>query len=159
MSSSTSPIPSEIADYEFCESVGYLLSRVRTNMWNIATQQTMVELGIPSTQASMLFMLARGTCFTAADLAREYGVDASAATRLVDRLEKRGLLSRVRSEADRRVVHLRVTEEGYALAARLPSIYKGVLDKLLVNFTAEEVGFLKSMLRRVLVNCDGEVSS
>ena len=88
----------------------------------------------------------------AADLAREYGIDASAVTRLIDRLEKRGLITRLRSEEDRRVVRLALTEEGHALAARIPAIFNGVLDKLLSGFTPEEVGFLKSMLRRMLVN-------
>jgi DNA-binding MarR family transcriptional regulator len=73
-------------------------------------------------------------------------------TRLVDRLEKRGLLTRVRSNEDRRVVRLALTPEGQAIAAKMPAIFTGVLDTLLCGFTPEEVGFLKSMLRRVLVN-------
>jgi DNA-binding MarR family transcriptional regulator len=112
-------------------------------------------LGITGTQASILFMVASGKCQLAADLARDYGIDASAVTRLIDRLEKRGLLSRVRSSEDRRVVRLGLTPEGYQLAARMPEIFTGVMEKILVGFTPEEVGFLKSMLRRILANnCD-----
>lgn len=154
MSSPPIGLPSEIANYQFDESVGYLLARVRSNIWNMVSQQTMAELGITSTQGSILFMLGSGRCLAAADLAREYGIDASAVTRLIDRLESRGLLSRVRSEEDRRVVRLKLTEKGTALAARMPAIYNRVLDRLLTGFTLEEVGFLKSMLRRILVNCD-----
>ena len=90
MSDAPQPIP-EIANYELSESVGYLLSRVRSTLWNIVTQLTMADLGITSTQASIMFMLASGRSLAAADLAREYGIDASAVTRLIDRLEKRGL--------------------------------------------------------------------
>jgi DNA-binding MarR family transcriptional regulator len=143
--------PPDIAEYQFGESVGYLLSRVKSTMSNMVTQRTMAELGITSTQASILFMVASGKCLLAADLAREYGIDASAVTRLIDRLEKRGLLSRVRSSEDRRAVRLALTPEGLALAARMPAIFSSVIDKLLAGFTAEEVGFLKSMLRRILV--------
>jgi DNA-binding MarR family transcriptional regulator len=50
------------------------------------------------------------------------------------------------------VVRLALTPEGEAIAARMPAIFTGVLDSLLGGFSAEEVGFLKSMLRRVLVN-------
>jgi DNA-binding MarR family transcriptional regulator len=154
MSDAPTP-PTRIGDYQLGESVGYLLSRVRSTLWNMVTQHTTAELGITSTQASIVFMLAAGQGVTAADLAREYGIDASAVTRLIDRLEKRGLLSRVRSEEDRRVVRLALTPEGYALAERIPAIFTRVLDKLLMGFTPEEVGFLKSMLRRVLANsCD-----
>lgn len=151
---------SAIGDYQLSESVGYLMSRVRSTMWNMVTQHTTAELGITSTQASIVFMLAAGRALTAADLAREYGIDASAVTRLIDRLEKRGLLSRVRSEEDRRVVRLALTPEGYALAQKIPAIFTRVLDKLLGGFTPEEVGFLKSMLRRILVNsCDPACAS
>jgi len=97
-------------------------------------------------------MVASGKCLLAAELAREYGIDASAVTRLIDRLEKRGLLTRVRSNEDRRVVRLALTPEGHAIAAKMPAIFNGVLDSLLGGFTPEEVGFLKSMLRRVLIN-------
>jgi DNA-binding MarR family transcriptional regulator len=151
MSDPSSP-PPEIAAYNLGESVGYLISRVRSTMWNMVSQQTSAELGITSTQASIIFMLASGRCLAAADLAREYGIDASAVTRLIDRLEKRGLLSRIRSEEDRRVVRLALTEPGKELAAKIPAIFTRVLDKLLYGLSPEEVGFLKSMLRRILVN-------
>src|SRR6266550_7725284 len=40
-------------------------------------------------------------------------------TRLLDRLEKRGFISRSRESKDRRTVTARLTSEGYALLARL----------------------------------------
>jgi DNA-binding MarR family transcriptional regulator len=149
------PAAITLDNYVLSESVGYLISRVRSTMWNMVTQHTTSELGITSTQASIMFMLAVGKCATAADIAREYGIDASAVTRLIDRLEKRGLLSRVRSEADRRVVRLALTDDGRAMAEKVPMIFTTVLDKLLTGFSPEEVGFLKNMLRRILANsCD-----
>src|ERR1700744_3561652 len=148
---SSTPDP-EVSQYQLGESVGYLISRVKSTMSNLVTQRSMAELGITSQQGSILFMVASGKCLLAAELAREYGIDASAVTRLVDRLEKRGLLTRVRSNEGRRVVRLALTPEGHAIAARMPVIFTSVLDGLLSGFTPEEVGFLKSMLRRVLAN-------
>jgi len=40
-------------------------------------------------------------------------------TRLLDRLEKRGFISRSRESKDRRTVTARLTSEGYSLLARL----------------------------------------
>ncbi|MBB5415942.1 DNA-binding MarR family transcriptional regulator [Paraburkholderia atlantica] len=148
---SNEPTP-DLSEYQLGESVGYLISRVKSTLHNLVTQRSMAELGITSQQGSILFMVASGKCLLAAELAREYGIDASAVTRLIDRLEKRGLLTRVRSNEDRRVVRLALTPEGNAIAARMPAIFNGVLDTLLNGFTPEEVGFLKSMLRRVLAN-------
>ncbi|WP_175655821.1 MarR family winged helix-turn-helix transcriptional regulator [Burkholderia ambifaria] len=161
MSDSPSQPPvSPLSSYQMNDSVGYLMSRVKSVMTNLVTQRTQEELGITGTQASMLFMIAVGKCSTAAELAREYGIDASAVTRLLDRVEKRGLLSRVRSIEDRRVVRLELTDEGRALAERLPPVFRSVLDELLGGFTPEEVGFLKSMLRRILSNyCENAAGS
>ncbi len=150
--------PAEVMSYPFGESVGYLISRVRSTMANLVTQRTMAELGITSQQASVLFMVASGKCLLAAELAREYGIDASAVTRLVDRLEKRNLVRRVRSSEDRRVVRLALTPEGQSIAMRMPAIFSSVMDELLAGFTPEEVGFLKSMLRRVLTNAGCDLS-
>ena len=157
MTDPTPTPPPDLRDYAFGESVGYLLSRVRSTMANMITQRALAELGVTSQQASVLFMVASGKCLLAAELAREYGIDASAVTRLVDRLEKRGLLERVRSSDDRRAVRLALTPEGQAIAERMPPIFTGVTDQLTSGFTPEEIGFLKSMLRRILANsgnCD-----
>jgi DNA-binding MarR family transcriptional regulator len=141
-------------EYKLDESVGYLLGRVRSTMWNMVTQQTMAGLGITATQASIVFMLASGRSLVATDLAREYGIDASAVTRLVDRLEKRGLLLRERSDADRRMVKLALTAQGMVVAEQIPEIFTSVLDVLLAHFTPEEIGFLKSMLRKIMRNAE-----
>jgi len=150
------PTPSpEVVDYDFGESVGYLIARVKSTLSNLINQRTVTELGVTGQQASVLFLVASGKCALAAELAREFGVDASAVTRLADRLEQRGLLTRVRSSDDRRAVRLALTPEGQAIAQRMPEIFRSVSDLLMGGLSAEETGFLKSLLRRVLANgCD-----
>src|ERR1700710_1516106 len=101
---------------------------------------------IANYELSDMFILPRRRSVAAADLAREYGIDASAVTRLIHRLEKRGLITRLRSEEDRRVVRLALTEEGRVLAGQIPAIFTKGLDKLLSGFTPEEGGFLKKRL-------------
>jgi DNA-binding MarR family transcriptional regulator len=149
--------PKEIVEYKLDESVGYLISRAKSTLSNAVNQHTMTELGITSTQASILFMLASGKCAAAVDLAREYGIDASAVTRLIDRLEKRGLLYRIRSMEDRRVVMLEMTSEGYALAARMPAIFQRVLQSAMTGFTSDETDLLRGMLRKMLCNAGAKI--
>jgi len=142
----------ELREFELDEVVGYLLARAKSSISNLVSQRTMKELGITSTQGSILFMIGSGRCQLAAELARHFGIDASAVTRLVDRLEKRKLLRRVRSSEDRRAVLLELTAEGYEMAAHIPGMFCDVVDRALSGFTPEEVGFLKSMLKRILAN-------
>jgi len=150
----SAPLPQEIAEYKLDESIGYLMSRAKSALSNAVTQHTMSELGITSTQASMLFMLATGRCTAAVDLARDYGIDASAVTRLIDRLEKRGLLFRSRSAEDRRVVKLELTNQGYGLAAQMPPIFQNVIDTMMQGFTPDETDLLRGLLRRMLANAE-----
>lgn len=59
-------------------------------------------------------------------------------------------------------MRLELTDEGRELTKRMPEIFRSVLDQVLEGFTPEEVGFLKSMLRRILVNsgeCPGSTGS
>ena len=116
-------------------------------------QLTQAEVELTSTQASMLMLLKHGQ-MSGADLAREYGIDASAVTRLLDKLEQRRLVCRTRSESDRRVVHVALTDDGRAMLLRLMPLYSQVLDRMLAGFSAEEAGFLKSLLRRIIFNCE-----
>jgi DNA-binding MarR family transcriptional regulator len=150
----SSGTPTGISEYQLGESVGYLISRAQWTMSRMVTQRTIAELGVTGQQGSILFMVARGKCVLAADLAREYGIDSSAVTRLIDRLEKRYLLTRAQSSEDRRMLQLALTPAGQFIAVRIPAIFSGVLDDLLSGFTPEEIGSLKSMLKRVLANAD-----
>jgi DNA-binding MarR family transcriptional regulator len=152
MPASNAALPPEIADYKLDESIGYLMARAKSAMSNTVTQHTMTELGITSTQASILFMLATGRCTAAVDLARDYGIDASAVTRLIDRLEKRGLLYRSRSQEDRRVVKLELTDEGYALAAKMPALFRQAIETMTTGFSVDELDTLRTLLRRMLLN-------
>ena len=87
-----------------------------------------------------------------AELARTCEMDAGAMTRLLDRLEAKGLLRRTRSPDDRRVVNLELTEEGREAAAKIPVLLSVLQNECLSGFTAEEWQTLKSLLRRVLAN-------
>jgi hypothetical protein len=58
---SQSPVAvSDVGEYQFDESVGYLLARVKSTMLNMITQRTMDQFGITSTQGRILFMVASG---------------------------------------------------------------------------------------------------
>lgn len=99
-----------------------------------------------------LFMLSLGRASTAAELARECDLDAGATTRLLDRLERKGLCRRERSKQDRRVVLLSLTPEGRKAAQRVPQVLSAVHNEALSGFSPEEWETLKSLLRRMLTN-------
>ena len=70
------------------------------------------QLGITSRQATLLWLVKRSPGLSLAQLAAEEGISAPAMSGHVDRLERAGLLERVRSSDDRRRVGLTLTDDG-----------------------------------------------
>ncbi len=71
-------------------------------------------------------------------------------TRLIDRLEKRGLVKRVRSRRDRRVVDVGITDQGLALVRGLDSEVQRMPKALLGHLGPEKLGRLGSLLESVI---------
>ena len=67
-------------------------------------------------------------------------------TRLLDRLEKRGLVARCRETADRRMVLTRITPEGLALLARLDQPVQEVHRRQLGHLGRERLRALAELL-------------
>jgi DNA-binding MarR family transcriptional regulator len=77
------------------------------------------QLGITARQATLLWLVKRSPGLSLAELAGEEGISPPAMSGHVDRLERAGLIERVRSTDDRRRVGLRLTEEGARLLRRV----------------------------------------
>jgi DNA-binding MarR family transcriptional regulator len=75
-------------------------------------------------------------------------------TRLLDRMEKKNLLKRVRSTEDRRVVMVELTPEGQAAAALVPAVLSEVLNAHLAGFSKTEWQALLGYLKRIIANGD-----
>ncbi|MFZ6772493.1 MarR family winged helix-turn-helix transcriptional regulator [Undibacterium sp. SXout7W] len=133
------------------DSVGYLIARART-MLSRAVDESLRDLDITHAQSSVFVMLAMKRCTTAADLSRELLIDSAAMKRTLDKLEKKRLIQRVVNEKDKRLYRLELTEAGKELSAKLPPVYREVLNIGFTGFTEEEIGFLKSLLRKLLAN-------
>lgn len=133
------------------ESLGYLMRRLLTSIGQ-TVEVSMGDPGPTYPQWIPLYKLHMGKAATVAELARECQLDTGAMTRLLDRLEAKGLCRRVRSVADRRVVNIELTEEGRAASEQVPHVLCRVYNDFLAGFSAQEVTQLKSYLHRMLDN-------
>jgi MarR family transcriptional regulator, multiple antibiotic resistance protein MarR len=132
-------------------SVGYLLGRARASLL-AGLDAELAPFGINAVQYAVLKHLADGNARTAADLCRTMYYDTGSMTRILDRLEEKGLLRRERDRADRRVVLLRVAAAGRAQLPRLRAIGSRVLERHLAGLGALEVQNLKDYLGRMIEN-------
>jgi len=153
--SRAAPRPSPPADFyeagTYCaeESIGYLMKRVVQSVVQQVDQQLDVH-GLTSAQWGPLMRLHTAGPSTVADLARWLQLDAGSMTRLLDRLEKKGLCKRVRSTEDRRVVRVELTPDGGAAIAEVPAVLASVMNAHLAGFSKTEWMALKGYLKRVV---------
>src|SRR6478609_8614876 len=133
------------------EGVGYLMRHI-INAVALEIDRELEPSGLTNAQWVPLLKLYMGSATTVAELARECRLDAGGMTRLLDRLESKGLVRRVRSSEDRRVVNLELTDEGRDAAKKIPAVLCRVQNAHLRGFSHEEWQLLRSLLRRVLDN-------
>jgi len=135
-------------------SVGHLMSRARTSLL-AGLDAELERFGLSGMQFAVLKHLAEGAAETAADLCRYLHYDTGAMTRILDRLEQKGLVRRERCREDRRVVFLRLTAGGRAQLPRLLAAGTRVIDAHLAGFSQAEIDALKDYLGRMIDNGRG----
>jgi DNA-binding MarR family transcriptional regulator len=141
------------ANYTPEGSVGYMMRRVLGSVAQEVERQ-LEPAGLTNAQWVPLFKLAMGRASTVAELARECQLDAGGMTRLLDRLEAKGLCRRVRSSEDRRVVNLELTPEGREAAKEIPEVLSRVQNAALAGFSEDEWKTLTGFLQRMLDNAN-----
>ncbi len=100
-------------------------------------RQTAARYDISVSQLRVLLTLAeRGGAegLRVTDLAADQGLAVSTMTRNLAHLEKKGWVGRAVAAADRRVVHVRLTEEGTAQARILLGTTVGVFNRAFAAF-------------------------
>jgi DNA-binding MarR family transcriptional regulator len=85
------------------------------------------------------------------ELARLLDLDKSSVTGLVDRAERRGLVERAPSTADRRAVLVRLTDEGRSLVSAAGRLFAGDVTAMLGRLAPKDRAALSRLVSRLLV--------
>ena len=109
--------------------------------------------GLSVRELQVLLFLANNPGYdTARDITVLRGLSKSLVSQAVDLLWAEGLVERTPDTADRRVVHLSITEEGWPLARQAQAVQDNCSARLLSGFTAEEMLQLMALANRVMDN-------
>lgn len=152
MSKAKHPVPAEIYaadDYRLERSLGLLMRRVLQSMVQ-QVDSRLVMHGLTDAQWRPLLLLHLQGERSPAEIARELQMDAGAVTRMIDRLERKGLCLRERSSTDRRAVRVVLTAEGRRLAKLVPAVLADVHNGHLSDFSLDEWQQLMQLLQRML---------
>ena len=144
-------------NYQPGKSIGALLGRVRVAMLAaldeaLAADRRLAPLELSAAQFIVIASLVGEERKSASDLCKGISYDAGAMTRMLDRLEGKGLIRRNRSPEDRRLVHLELTEEGRSAYPRMRELSAAVANRFLHGFSKAEARQLEGLLRRMLDN-------
>jgi DNA-binding MarR family transcriptional regulator len=131
------------------QSIGFTLARAR-NLLASEIDAALKDLDISSQQMGIIVSLDKGTASTPFELSRLLGIDTGLMTRMLDKLEEKGLLERSRDDKDRRVVNLTLTRTGTRVADAVPDIVTPVLNTHLKSFTRAEFEELKRLLAKFI---------
>jgi DNA-binding MarR family transcriptional regulator len=78
-------------------------------------------------------------------------------TRLVDKLEKEGLVARERVSDDRRGAYARITQEGREMRSRMWTVYGPAIEELFLrHLSPSENAILREIMMRLLAAVRGE---
>jgi MarR family transcriptional regulator, multiple antibiotic resistance protein MarR len=147
----------EVETYQPASCVGQLIYRVRAAQMSALDQELaqdpdLAPLEISAAQYTIISVLAKYGVDSAAQLCKDLSYDAGAMTRMIDRLEAKGLVNRRRCPEDRRLMKLELTEEGLAALPKLRECSVRVLNRLLRGFSLAEARQLEGFMVRMLQN-------
>lgn len=107
-------------------------------------------MGLLEYEVLLLLAYAEDRRLRMSELADWLVLSRSGATRLVDRLEADGLMTRVSCETDRRGQWAQLTEDGYArLRQASPTHLRGIAEHFLDRIPADELQAMEAALQRV----------
>jgi DNA-binding MarR family transcriptional regulator len=133
-------------------TLGLLFRHVRDAMWaRMATELARSGHDLTFSQYITLKKLAAGSAGVT-DLARTAELNPGAMTRLLDKLEGKGLVTREGDPDDRRAVHIRLTEAGRTIWHDIDQCGMRVRDAALAGLSDSERNTLTALLERVRDN-------
>lgn len=133
------------------DSAGYWITRLARSMEQ-DFEQRLQAIGITRGAYAVLSAIYHDKKTTPAVLSSFLGVDGGAVTRLLDRIERQGLIQRKQSARDRRSVDIILNPEGVRVVNQGREDSRATNEKFTDGLSASEVDALKSLIRAMLAN-------
>jgi DNA-binding MarR family transcriptional regulator len=138
-------------------SLAPLLSQVRMAVLSGVDQEFLrdeevASLEVTAAQFVIIANVLKGHANSACELCKYMDYDRGAMSRMIDRLETKGLLRRVALAHTRRTMALEVTEAGKAAFPKMQACLSKVVSGLLKGVTKTQVREVEKTLKRMLAN-------
>lgn len=131
----------------------YLLNRT-VSRYNIVIEAELRRIGIDIPTWRVLMVLGERSPLPIAQIARSTVINISTMMRIVERMEKAGLIEARQSTADGRVTELLLTDLGREKLATAREVTAPFYRKLIKGFSARDFAKLIDLLNRLHDNLD-----
>ncbi|RZJ12237.1 MAG: MarR family transcriptional regulator [Rubrivivax sp.] len=129
--------------------IGYRIAKARLATQTLFARHIGTPFSLRAVEYSLLMLLHANRVLTPKQLSRALALPGPNLTILMDRLQARGLIERVRSEVDRRSQQALLTAEGQALARQLDDLTPNVEQDLDGPLSRGELVMLAELLDKV----------
>lgn len=140
----------KVETLEPMKSIGFLIKRCGVMMSQLAERRFDTQQ-ISFTQWLVLIRLRFHDHMSATRLSEEMGHDMGALTRVVDSLERSGLVRRERSQQDRRAVEIAITPQGRRTVEACMNFVVDLMNELVEPYSKEELDTLILQLQRLML--------
>jgi len=132
--------------------VAEIIDNIRRIFYVVAEQARKAEhqTGLTGSQLWVLKILEEVSPLKVTDLARRMYLHPATMVGLLDRLEAKGLVQRIRSDEDRRVVHIVITEQGRELVQNAPMVAQSLLVEGLEPLTEKKLKVTSDGLEQIV---------
>lgn len=114
------------------------------------SQKMSKQYGLTGPQSLVLRLLIKKGALSSADLSRQMYVTPSNITGIIDRLEKKELVERIRKQGDRRVALITLTQSGHKLGQTIPDPIEKKFINQLADLEPEHLQILAMTMNQIL---------
>ncbi len=133
------------------ESLGFLLGK-SCHIKDRLLDQHLIPEDITSTQAKVLFQIYHFKFDRPSQIGKSLNVDNSAITRMLDRLEKKGLIERAQDPNDRRSIVIHITASGVEVVKRALPLARSAINELTQALSEVEIAQLRHCLTKIVTS-------
>jgi DNA-binding MarR family transcriptional regulator len=133
-------------------SVENIINNIRRifQAFNDYSKRANMEAGLTGPQLWAIKMISEHAPLRVCDLAALMFIRPGTVVGILDRLEKKGLVTRIRSQLDRRAVMIDLSEQGRALVAGAPGVIQGDLVRGLETLPEQELRAIDASMARLV---------
>lgn len=129
------------------------------NQVKCASSERLVRMGISMAQLHILYTLQRSGEMPMSRLADVLHVSLSNATGLIDRMEERGFVERIRVPEDRRIVMIRVTDAGRRMLEEVDAIGSELLRSVFARIGRSQVAAVGRAIAELRRGLEAEIGA